>query len=194
MKFWFTIGLLALGSSALTRTEAAPGSCKIAVAAIMESTALAEDTNVLGVIGFSGNPQPEQWLILTQSRSKGALREFAVAEGRVVAERMIEPLPGQDIPDIPIKFEEVRIDSDEALQIALGLANEQGVKFEAAHFHLRCRDTGSEPVWLLKLLGPVQDSRGLVYLSARTGEVLRTAWTVRAIDEFAFASPILSRR
>ena len=124
----------------------------------------------------------------------GTLREFAISGGEVTAERGIEPLPGQDIPDVPIDFDKVAIDSDKALQIATQLAQENGVTSGAAHFHLRCRDAGNEPVWLVKLLGPVQDSRGLVYLSAQTGEILRTAWTVSAIEEFAFASPILMGR
>lgn len=194
MKFLLTIGLLVLGSSAHTRTEAAPDTCKAAVAVLTEASVLEKDAEILGVIGFSGSPQPKQWLILTESVGRGALSELAVADGNVVAERLIEPLPGQDIPDIPVDFDEVKIDSDEALKIARGMADQEGVKFEGAHFHLRCRDAGKEPVWLMKLLGPVQDTRGLVYLSAKTGEVLRTAWTVRAIDEFAFASPILLRR
>ena len=186
MRFVTTIGLIALCSSFVAIASDESGGCLDAVADL-------EGKTVLGVVGFSGAPKPDQWLILTRKDS-GELRELAWSMGGVVHERVINPLPGQDLPDIPINFESVQLDSGQAFVIASALAEKQGISFATAHFHLRCRDAGEEPVWLLKLLGKAQDSRGVVYLSAVTGEVLRSAWTVREIEEFAAVSPIFTRR
>ncbi len=181
-----TIGLIALCSSLVAMAGGEPGSC-------LEAVATLNDEIVLGVVGFSGEPSPERWLVLSRA-DDGNLREYAWSSGRVVDERAVDPLPGQDLPNIPIDFKRVHVDSGEAFVIASELAEKHRVPFESVHFHLRCRDAGKEPVWLLKLLGPVQDSRGVVYLSAITGEVLRTAWTVREIEDFASASPFFTRR
>lgn len=186
MLFRNTIALILLCSSAVARAVPSAETCLEA----LESGQVGD--RVLGIIGFSGAPAPDQWLFLVEN-DDGTLLEQAISSGKIVAERMIEPLPGQDLPDIVIDFSKVVIDSDNALSIASGLAMKNRVDFESAHFHLRCRDSGNEPVWLLKLLGPKQDSRGVVYLSAATGEVLRTAWTVRAIEEFASAFPAFTR-
>lgn len=188
MLFRTTIGLIALCSSAvaLPKSEKEGRTCLDA----LEICGVGETT--LGVIGFSGAPAPDRWLFLVKF-TNGKLQEKAISDGAVVAERDIEPLPGQDLPEIPIDFATVAIDSDEAFDIVSELAEGRRVDFESAHFHLRCRESGNEPVWLLKLLGPRQDSRGVVYLSAVTGEILRSAWTIREIEDFASASPFFTR-
>lgn len=187
MRFVTTIGLIAFCSSFVANQAGdRPGSCLAAIETL-------ENDVVLGVVGFSGQPTPQRWLILSRSDG-GGLTEIAWSGGKVVDERSIDRLPGQDLPDIPIDFDKVRVDSDEAFRIAWELAERNQVRFAAVHFHLRCRDRGNEPVWFLKLLGAAQDSRGVVYLSAITGDVLRAGWTVREIEEFASASPIFTRR
>lgn len=188
MLFRTTIGLIALCSSAVALPQSEKGGQTCLDALEICGTGEA----ILGAIGFSGAPTPGRWLFLVKS-TNGKLREKAISDGAVVAVRDIEPLPGQDLPDIPIDFAAVAIDSGEAFNIVAGLAEDRSVDFESAHFHLRCRESGNEPVWLLKLLGPRQDSRGVVYLSAATGEILRSAWTIREIEDFASATPFFTR-
>jgi len=132
---------------------------------------------IYGIIGFFGQPLPPQWLVLTdESEGSRDLHELVVSGGEIRAERRFRPVPGQDIPDIPIRRERVKVDARAAFATAEREARKGRMAFESAHFQLRCRDAGEEPVWMLSLVGPTQVSIGAVYLSAESGKVLRTAW------------------
>lgn len=133
---------------------------------------------VLGMVGFFGQPEPVQWLILTsQPATPGVLREMIFARGRLLAERRLSPLPGQDLPHLAVDRSALKINSAAAFRIVEKLACQQKRIFDTAHFQLRVRDLGSEPVWMLDLLNRAQISVGVVYLSATTGQILRESWT-----------------
>jgi len=141
---------------------------------------------VLGMVGFYGEPAPPQWLILTAEEPKaGVLRESVFARGKVRAERRFRRLPGQELPTIPLRREELRIDSGEAFRIVEEVARSEKVAFDSVHYQLRCREAESEPVWMLNLISPAQVSLGVVYLSARSGEVLRVSWVRPPMEGFA---------
>lgn len=132
---------------------------------------------VVGMVGFFGQSQPPQWLVLTDIPSrKSMVRESVVSRGEVRAERMFRKNPAQDLPDVPLERADLKIDSDRAFRIVEQVAHQQRVSFESAHFQLRCRDQGGEPVWMLSLNSLSQVSLGVVYVSAKTGEVLRVSW------------------
>jgi len=132
---------------------------------------------VLGMVGLFGKPGPFQWLILTTHPSTpGVLRESVMAGGRVLATRNFSPLPGQDLPHLPIDRAGLRLDSAAAFGIVEELARRQSRVFDSAHFQLRVRDFGAEPVWMLNLLNRARVSVGVVYLSASSGEILRETW------------------
>ncbi|MBP6785547.1 MAG: hypothetical protein KA152_17265 [Verrucomicrobiales bacterium] len=132
---------------------------------------------VLGMVGFFGQPEPVQWLILTADPAKaGVLRESVFARGKILAERAFTPLPGQDLPHLPLVRKTLKIDSAAAFRIAEGLARQQKRSFDSVHFQLRVRDLENEPVWMLNFISPAQISIGVVYLSASSGKVLRESW------------------
>lgn len=180
MKHWIIIGLLALSISAVpaVASDYAAASDGVDVLSFFASAGAAgSDEPVLGMAGFYGQPQPPQWLILTPVLSKpGVLRESILSGGEVVAERQFRSLPGQDVPDIPISKEELKFSSRAAFKLGEAEAKRRKVSFKSVHFQLRCQDEQSEPVWMLNLINRAQVSVGVVYISARSGKILRTTW------------------
>lgn len=138
---------------------------------------LADGEAVLGLVGFYGEPLPPQWLILTADpATPGVLRESVFARGKVLAERRFRIRVGQDLPDLPIARKSVKIDSNEAFTIAEKVAKKKKVSFDSSHFQLRVREDGKEPVWMLSLLGRSHVAIGTIYISAKSGTVLREVW------------------
>ena len=181
MRFtsWLAGGLIALSCplAAAPPEEAVGESAFGALDGFLAVSPLESGSMVLGMVGFFGQPEPDQWLILTSSSATpGALRESIFARGRLLGERRISPLPGQDLPHLPIARASLKIDSASAFRVVEDLAHRQKRTFDAAHFQLRVRDLGAEPVWMLNLLNRARVSVGVVYLSATTGAVLRETW------------------
>ena len=180
MKHWIIIGLLALSTSAFQAVasdyDAAAAGIDV-IAFLPGAGAPGSNEPVLGMVGFYGQPQPPQWLILTSVLSKpGVLRESVVSGGKVVAERQFRRLPGQDLPDIPISKRDLRFSSQAAFKVGEAEAKRRKVSFDSVHFQLRCRDQQSEPVWMLSLINRAQVSVGAIYISAKSGKILRTTW------------------
>ncbi len=132
---------------------------------------------VLGMVGFFGQPDPVQWLILTDNpKEPQVLRESVFGRGRVLAERKFTPLPGQDLPCLPISRSSLKVDSGVAFRTAEARARELKLSFESAHFQLRVREIGSEPVWMLSLVNVSHVSIGTIYISASSGSILKESW------------------
>ena len=178
------MGLLLSATLATDPKVAVVGSEGIAAMdAFLSLAPLAGKERVLGMVGFYGQPQPVQWLILTgDPTSPEPLREFVFARRQILAERIFSPLPGQDLPHLPIVRETLKVDSGAAFRIAESRAKARKAAFDSAHYQLRVRDEGNEPVWMLSLIDASQVSVGVVYLSARSGEVLRETWVSPPAD------------
>ena len=132
---------------------------------------------LLGIAGFYGQPQPRQWLILTSIKDKsGLLRESVASGGKVVSERQFRRLLGQELPHIPIARKSLKISSLEAFEVGKAEAKRRQVSFESVHFQLRCDDQPSEPIWILSFIDRAQISVGSVYLSAVSGNIIKTVW------------------
>lgn len=172
----------AVAGSPLGAEETAFG----ALDAFLDSEKRASAEVVLGMVGFYGEPAPPQWLVLTASRPDAkVLRESVVSGGALRAEREFRRLPGQDLPAIAIDRSVLRIDSSAAFRIAAEVAEKNRIGFDSIHYQLRCREEKQEPVWMLNLIGPAQVSRGVIYLSAVSGDVLRVSWIRPEIESFA---------
>lgn len=136
-----------------------------------------ELSRVVGVVGFHGREQPPQWLMLqTDARVPNLLHEYAMEGGRIVAHRQFFRDPGQDMPTIPIELGKLSIDSRQAFILADQAARRAGIGFDSMNYQLRCRDLRNEPVWVLSLMDDANRVAGVIYLSAITGETLRTVW------------------
>lgn len=134
---------------------------------------------VVGMIGFYGDTQPPQWLVLTDGgKDSATFLEYVIRDGEIRSQRKVRRLKGQDLPEKSIDISELKVDSHEASRIAGDLAAEFGAEFSTIHYQLRCRDGGSEPVWVISLIGRYQVSVGSHYISALTGEVIDSRWYV----------------
>lgn len=176
---WLVGGVVALSCSlAAAPPEKAVGESALgALDAFLVVSPLEPGAEVLGMVGFFGQPEPVQWLILTSHpATPGVLRESIFARGRLLGERKFSPLPGQDLPHLAIERSALKIDSAAAFRVVEELAHRQKRAFDSAHFQLRVRDLGAEPVWMLNLLNSAQVSVGVVYLSASSGAILRETW------------------
>ncbi|MBP84182.1 MAG: hypothetical protein CMO61_10105 [Verrucomicrobiales bacterium] len=180
MKFWTIIALLGSCVNALQLAASDSNGYDDVFDALSSfgvSEAPGSREPLLGVAGFYGQPQPQQWLILTSIKEKsGVLRESVASEGKVVAERQFRRLSGQDLPDIPIARRSLKISSLEAFKIGKAEAKRHQVSFESVHFQLSCCDQAGEPVWMLSFIDRAQASVGSVYLSAVSGNVIKTVW------------------
>ncbi len=139
---------------------------------------------VVGLIGFYGQDQPRQWLVLAKdTRLEGMMHEFVVSNGEVRAQRHFKRLADQDLPNVPIDRADVKIDSLKAFRLVESLAAKAGIGFDTVHYQLRCRDLRSEPIWVLNLIDARQTSIGSHYFSAITGELLRSVWHPDGVEE-----------
>ena len=147
---------------------------------------------LIEVRGESGQPQPQSWTILmNDSTARGGIREFVVANGKIVSERT--PVRGYaghaTLPSL--NFSRLNLDSDGAFKIA----NEQSVKakvgFDSVDYTLRTNDNTGAPLWVLRLFDYMGAPVGSIQVSAEDGKVLR-AFQVdpdARVDSVAAASP-----
>ena len=141
---------------------------------------------ILGMVGFYGDPAPPQWLILTNvAQEAGVLRESVFAKDKVVAERKFKVVRGQDLPHLPISLKTLQFGSEEAFVVAEKAAVKRKAAFDSVHYQLRCREAGHEPVWMLTLINSSQVAVGVVYISAVSGKVLRESWPTVSTEPFA---------
>jgi|GEM_PF-867046 len=175
----FIFAVLVVGG-VIALVSASPPKYATALAALKSfehSKTRASTDVVVGMIGFYGQDQPRQWLVLAKDgRIADLMHEFVVSDGQVRAQRHFNRLPDQDLPDVPINRVDIRIDSDKAFQLAESLAAKAGIGYDSVHYQLRCRDLRSEPIWMLNLIDVRQVSVGVHYFSAVTGELLRSEW------------------
>lgn len=132
---------------------------------------------VVGITGFYGQDQPQQWLVLAKDpNSEDYLHEYVISDGEIKGSRKMRNLPFQDIPDVPINRGRLRVDSDLAFELAEELALDAKMAYDSVHYQLRCRDQNHEPVWMVNMLDPAGRSVGIHYISAETGIILRSVW------------------
>ena len=143
----------------------------------LHSKEYTENQVVVGMTGFYGQDQPRQWLILVRDiDTADLLQEFVVSEGKVQTKRKIKKLPNQDLPSLPIPRHKLRVDSDVIFTVAEELATAEQIGYDSVHYQLRCREENLEPVWMVNLLDPNRKSVGIHYISALTGQILRSVW------------------
>ncbi len=155
----------------------AGGTGLIALDQFVKVAKLAPGEQVMGVAGFYGEPHPRQWLILTvDPATPDTLRESVFKDGKVLAERKFRKLVDQNLPDIHLDREAILVDSDEAFRVVAQVARSEKREFQFAHFQLRVRETSSEPVWMVSLINKAQVPLGTLYVSAKSGGIVRRAW------------------
>lgn len=127
-----------------------------------------------------GIPQPSDWQILSyDQRAPKLLYRFWAGGGRA-GDGGIDDLRYPD--DVPVGYfglSQISVDSVAAFTIAEGQARQAKMAFDSCDYLLRLREFSTEPVWRLELRDASRQIVGKLYISAGTGEVLRTIWVYR---------------
>ena len=127
-----------------------------------------------------GIPQPSDWQILTyDERAPRLLYRFWAGGGRAGDGGLDELRYPDDVPIGYFNVNQIGVDSVAAFTIAEGEARRAQMAFDSCDYLLRVREYSSEPVWRLELLDSARNLAGKLYISAATGEVLRTVWVYR---------------
>lgn len=156
---------------------AGPPTAKQTIASFGKIQGSDQAARVVGMVGFYGQDQPPQWAILKPDwKVANLMHEYMMRDGKIVGERRFWRDPKQDLPTVAIPFEKIAIDSSRAFVLADQEAKKAGLGFDMIHYQLRGRDLRNEPVWVLNLVDGGQQSIGVLYISAITGETLRSVW------------------
>lgn len=124
-------------------------------------------SHVISVIGVDGNPQPARWAVLVKTQA--GVREFQVANGRVVSDR-----PANDVPPgaATIDTAKLNLDSSGAYSVAAHTADTSHVVFDFVNYTLRTDHRGN-PTWVVTLLTNPRTPVGTIHIGANKGSVSR---------------------
>lgn len=167
--FIFTVFLgLALPQIGLRAQDSA----RAALGILEQRAGAAEAANVVAVVGFNGQSQPESWKILVKVNGNDqTLREYIVQKRQLLGPTSVRRTPELDLPRTPILLTALRIDSTEVFRIADDAAIANGVGFDRVSYQLRWRGNDPEPTWLATLIDSTGSATGSVYIGANSGQV-----------------------
>ena len=147
---------------------------------------------VVELRGFRGQDQPREWEVFAYDADTPYLvRKFQVGEGDATNEGPADDFFPLHSPTGYLTRAEIQLDSNAAFTIAEAAARQARMGFDRLNYYLRCREYSREPVWRLELVDVDERIVGKVYLSAETGEVLRTVWIYRGDRGREDGSPLV---
>ncbi len=121
-----------------------------------------------------GAPWPERWYFLVHDPALPlGLREFAVADGAVKANRSLSQFADALKPADVIGADAVKIDSTAVSAIAARYCVANGMRMGALNYELGKYGEGSAPAWRIGVENPEGDPLGILIINARTGNVER---------------------
>ncbi len=127
-----------------------------------------------------GVPQPSDWQILAHdARAPRLLYRFWAGGGRAGDGGLDDLRYPDDVPVGYFNASQIAVDSVAAFTIAEGEARKARMAFDSCDYLLRLREYSSEPIWRLELIDANRRLVGKLYLSASTGQVMRTIWIYR---------------
>ena len=120
-----------------------------------------------------GSPAPERWYLLVhEPTERRGLREFVVADGKLVTSRTLSQFADSLNPADVIGAETVKVDSAQIAKLAAAFADANGTKAGLLNYEL-ARDAVSGVVtWKVTVLDAVGDQLGILAVSATKGTVL----------------------
>ncbi len=150
---------------------AAPG-FREALGVLERERGAAVVVNVVGIVGFNGDDQPDIWKFLVLDEPDAdRLREISVSGGRVSGEAELSRSEYEDLPEKPVTAAALKVDSTEAYRIADDEAILAGASFTRLHYQLRFRGDDEAPTWLVTLVDPVGKAVGHVVIDAADGSI-----------------------
>ncbi len=127
-----------------------------------------------------GIPQPSDWQLLAyDERAPRLLYRFWAGGGRAGDGGVDDTRYPDDVPVGYFNANQIGVDSVAAFTIAEGEARKARMAFDSCDYLLRVREYSTEPVWRLELLDASRRLVGKLYISANSGELLRTVWIYR---------------
>jgi len=135
-------------------------------------------SQVLAVLGFDGNTQPEIWRFLVPNPEEpGNILEYRVHDG-VLLEPV--PLPASEVPgdllDRPLPANALTVDSHDVARVIDDAVILEGVQFSRLDYQLCWRSEGPEPIWMATLVGETGETLGHMFVSSVSGEVTHRAF------------------
>ena len=137
---------------------------------------------VVSVTGVDGDPQPTKWSILVVDRhAPEGVREFQVANGRVVADGPPSRAVVGSAQAAAIKTSQLNLDSSGAFSVASYTANSAHVNFDGVSYTLRTNERGA-PVWVVTLQDQARRPLGTITINATRGNVTRVQGMFRGAN------------
>ena len=141
---------------------------------------------MLHLFGENGLPQPAVWRVVARD-AQGAVREFYVSKGAIIAEGVIPPARANGISGTPLAMPRLTIDSSTAFQKADAAARVAKVGFDRINYQLRCLEISNNAAWFIALIDTTGARVGEVCVGASTGSIITQTWLRRPL---AVATPV----
>jgi len=174
--------LLLLSLTALAAPTAAPAQAtgKEAMRIVGRDRGADYLPRMLHLFGENGLPQPAVWRVVARD-GRGAVREFYVSKGSIIAEGIIPPAKANGISGTPLPMQRLNIDSKTAFEKADAAARIAKVGFDRINYQLRCLELSTNAAWFIALIDPQGARVGEVCVGASTGTIVTQTWFRRPL-------------
>jgi hypothetical protein len=158
---------LLLGGSSLTFAKTTSAFDAVKVLPKAEAKRLAR------IEARRGTPIPERWhLLVHDSEAESGLREYVIAAGEIIASRTVSQFADRIAPEDVIADAPLKIDSDEAAEIAQQYALANGLAVASMSYELKREGQGATPLWRVTCLNDEGAEVGALILTATRGTVI----------------------
>ena len=126
----------------------------------------------------NGRPNPARWYVLARNpREAGFLVKDPVYSITIVRGQLSEAKRSLDVRQVMnrrnfVDLARVRVDSDQAFEIARNALGSAGERMRSASYQLTQIGPAADPIWDVWAYGKRDRYLGVVRLSARTGDVI----------------------
>jgi hypothetical protein len=140
-----------------------------------------------------GIPQPSAWQVLSyDERAPRLLYRFGADSSGDARDMGIDEIRyPKDVPVGYFNLNQVRLDSVAAFTVAEGEARKARMAFDSCDYLLRAREFSQEPMWRLQLMDAGGRVAGKIYISATSGQVLRTVWVYHGERSRSDGQPLI---
>jgi hypothetical protein len=133
---------------------------------------------VVRVSADNGRPNPARWYVLARNpREAGFLAKDPLYSITIVRGQLSEAKRSLDARQVMnrrnfVDLARVRVDSDQAFEIARNALGSAGERMRSASYQLTQIGPAADPIWDVWAYGKRDRYLGVVRLSARTGDVI----------------------
>ena len=172
--------LLTLSALAAPTAARAQATAKEAMRVVGRDRGADYLTRMLHIFGENGLPQPSVWRVVARD-GRGAVREFYVSKGAIIAEGIIPPAKANGISGTTLPMPRLNLDSKAAFEKADAAARLARVGFDRVNFQLRCLELSSNPAWFIALIDEQGARVGEVCVGASSGNIVTQTWLRRPL-------------